>query len=169
MLALYPWRRCRTGCADRFARRLPVRHSSSALEQFAVLLLAVGGGSAQAATTCSDFSTQQEAQDALADNPGLDRDKDGVACEELANNSSSSSSSSGSTSVVTQADCNAGRITRNGHTLSSADCERLIGQRVNLAGTGFEAWLLVAGGALLLLIAAGATLHGRRRRLSPSG
>src|SRR3954454_16018018 len=89
---------------------------------FAVLLLAVGGGSAQAATTCSDFSTQQEAQDALADNPGLDRDKDGVACEELASDSSSSSSSSSSgSSVVTQADCNAGRITRNGHTLSRAD------------------------------------------------
>lgn len=37
-----------------------------------------GGGK-----VCDDFSTQQEAQAALAANPGLDGNDDGVACESL--------------------------------------------------------------------------------------
>jgi excalibur calcium-binding domain-containing protein len=45
------------------------------------------------AVRCSDFQTQQEAQTALPANPGLDRDKDGVACEELGSSSSSSARS----------------------------------------------------------------------------
>src|SRR3954451_17421471 len=95
---------------------------------FAVVLLALGGGSAQAATTCSDFNTQPEAQAALPSNPQLDRDNDNIACEDLPGGTSSSTSNSSSPSVVTQADCDAGRITRNGRTLSRAECERLIGQ-----------------------------------------
>jgi hypothetical protein len=63
----------------------------------------------------------------------------------------STGAGSAGSSVITQADCNAGRIRRGGRTLSRAQCQRLIGQRVNLAGTGFEAWILfVAGGACML-------------------
>jgi LPXTG-motif cell wall-anchored protein len=65
------------------------------------------------------------------------------------------------TSVVTQEDCDAGRITRNGKQLSQSECEALIGQRVNLAQTGFEAWILGIGG--LALMAAGGVLVLRRR------
>jgi LPXTG-motif cell wall-anchored protein len=65
------------------------------------------------------------------------------------------------TSVVTQEDCDAGRITRNGRQLSKSECEALIGQRVNLAQTGFEAWILGLGG--LALMAAGAVVVLRRR------
>jgi len=32
---------------------------------------------------CSDFASQAEAQAALPNNPQLDRDKDGIACESL--------------------------------------------------------------------------------------
>lgn len=39
---------------------------------------AISGGA-----KCSDFATQAEAQAALPNNPQLDRDKDGVACESL--------------------------------------------------------------------------------------
>jgi LPXTG-motif cell wall-anchored protein len=68
---------------------------------------------------------------------------------------------SAQTSVVTQEDCDAGRITRNGKQLSKSECEALIGQRVNLAQTGFEAWILGLGG--LALMAAGAVVVLRRR------
>ena len=65
------------------------------------------------------------------------------------------------TSTVTQEDCDAGRITRNGKQLSQSECEALIGQRVNLAQTGFEAWILGLGG--LALMAAGGVVVLRRR------
>jgi LPXTG-motif cell wall-anchored protein len=65
------------------------------------------------------------------------------------------------TSVVTQEDCDAGRITRNGKQLSQSECEALIGQRVNLAQTGFDAWILGLGG--LALMAAGGIVVLRRR------
>ena len=64
-------------------------------------------------------------------------------------------------STVTQEDCDAGRITRNGKQLSQSECEALIGQRVNLAQTGFEAWILGLGG--LALMAAGGVVVLRRR------
>jgi hypothetical protein len=51
------------------------------------------------------------------------------------------------TSTVTQADCDAGRIkNKQGETLRGEACERLIGKRVQLAETGFEAWWLLLGG-----------------------
>jgi hypothetical protein len=54
-------------------------------------------------------------------------------------------------STVTQADCNAGRIKdRSGNTISRARCEALIGQSVDLASTGFEAWMVGLGGVALL-------------------
>jgi hypothetical protein len=65
------------------------------------------------------------------------------------------------TSAVTQADCNSGNITRHGRTLSKSECEALIGQRVNLASTGFEAWMVGAGGVALLGVAV--ALRMRRR------
>ncbi len=64
-------------------------------------------------------------------------------------------------SVVTQEDCDAGRITRNGERLSQEQCENLIGQRVNLADTGFEAWMVGLGGVVLL---GGAVALQMRRR-----
>jgi LPXTG-motif cell wall-anchored protein len=64
-------------------------------------------------------------------------------------------------STVTQADCDAGNITRNGEQISKAQCEALIGQRVNLASTGFEAWMLGLGGIVLI---GGSVVVLRRRR-----
>lgn len=67
-------------------------------------------------------------------------------------------------STVTQADCNAGRIKdRNGNTITRARCEALIGQRVDLASTGFEAWMVGLGGIALL---GGAVVLQLRRRPS---
>jgi len=65
------------------------------------------------------------------------------------------------TSVVTQEDCNRGNITRNGQRLSQSQCEALIGQRVNLASTGFPAWALLIGG--LGLVGVSGFLVVRRR------
>ena len=67
-----------------------------------------------------------------------------------------------STSTVTQADCDAGRIKdKQGNTLKGERCERLIGQRVRLAQTGFEAWYLLLGG--VACIGGAAALRMRRR------
>ena len=55
------------------------------------------------------------------------------------------------TSTVTQADCDAGRIkNKEGTVLRGEACEKLIGQRVRLAQTGFEAWWLLVGGVALM-------------------
>ena len=67
------------------------------------------------------------------------------------------------TSTITQADCDAGRITQNGAPISKSACEARIGQQVNLAHTGFEAWLLGLGGIALM---GGATVVLVRRRPS---
>jgi hypothetical protein len=135
----------------------------AALMTLAVTILMPGAAQAQD-RNCSDFSTQPEAQAVLnqdrSDPNNLDGDNDGIACEDLPGGTTAAQT--GNTSLITQADCNAGRITRHGRTLSRAECQRLIGQRVNLAGTGFEAWIFgVAGGACLLAAAA-----LRRRRPS---
>ena len=74
---------------------------------------------------------------------------------------SAGDASSGQTKVITQEDCDAGNITRNGRQLSQSECEALIGQRVSLADTGFEAWILGLGG--LALMAAGGGVVLRRR------
>ena len=67
-----------------------------------------------------------------------------------------------STSTVTQADCDAGRIKdKQGNTLSGERCERLIGKRVRLAQTGFEAWWLLLGG--VACIGGSVALRVRRR------
>jgi LPXTG-motif cell wall-anchored protein len=66
------------------------------------------------------------------------------------------------TSTVTQADCDAGRIKdKQGNTLSGDKCEALIGKRVRLAQTGFEAWWLLLGG--VVCIGGAAALRVRRR------
>ena len=70
------------------------------------------------------------------------------------------------TSTVTQADCDAGRIkNKQGETISGAACEKLIGQRVRLAQTGFEAWWLLVGG--VACIGGAVALRVRRRPVSP--
>ena len=70
------------------------------------------------------------------------------------------------TSTVTQADCDAGRIkNKQGETLRGAECERLIGQRVQLAQTGFEAWWLLLGG--VACIGGAVALRVRRRPVAP--
>jgi LPXTG-motif cell wall-anchored protein len=68
-------------------------------------------------------------------------------------------------SVVTQEDCDRGNITRNGRTLTKEECEKLIGQRVNLASTGFPAWALLVGG--IGLVGAAGFLVIRRRPTGP--
>ena len=70
------------------------------------------------------------------------------------------------TSTVTQADCNAGTITRNGQKLSQAECEKLIGKRVNLASTGFPAWALLVAGVGLVGVA-GVLVIRRRPQSTP--
>jgi LPXTG-motif cell wall-anchored protein len=66
------------------------------------------------------------------------------------------------TSSITQADCDQGTIKdKSGQAISKARCQELIGKQVQLAGTGFDVWPLVAGGSVLL---AGAALLGFRRR-----
>ena len=66
------------------------------------------------------------------------------------------------TSTVTQADCDAGRIkNKQGETLRGEACEKLIGKRVRLAQTGFEAWWLVVGG--IVCIGGAAALRMRTR------
>lgn len=68
-------------------------------------------------------------------------------------------------SKVTQADCNAGRIKdRQGDTISRDRCEALIGQSVDLADTGFEAWMVGLGGVALL--GGAVALQVRRRPAS---
>lgn len=69
----------------------------------------------------------------------------------------------GSDSTITQADCDAGRITQNGQRLSQEACEARIGQKVRLADTGFEAWIIGLGGVALM---AGAGMVLVRRRPS---
>ena len=70
------------------------------------------------------------------------------------------------TSEVTQADCDAGRIKdKQGNTITGERCERLIGQRVSLADTGFDAWLIALLGAGLI---GGAVVLRRRSATGPS-
>ena len=55
------------------------------------------------------------------------------------------------TTTVTQSDCDNGRIKdTHGNTITGKRCDRLVGKRVKLAKTGFEAWWLVAGGVACL-------------------
>ena len=66
-----------------------------------------------------------------------------------------------STSTITQQDCEQGTIRdQSGQPISQERCERLVGKQVELAGTGFEVWPLVAVGAACL---AGAAFLGLRR------
>ena len=54
------------------------------------------------------------------------------------------------TSTITREDCLKGRISRHGKPVSTAECLRHVGQSVNLAHTGFDAWIVaLAGGACL--------------------
>jgi len=65
------------------------------------------------------------------------------------------------TSTITQQDCEQGTIRdESGQPISKDRCERLVGKQVELAGTGFEVWPLVAAGAACL---AGAAFFGLRR------
>ena len=69
-------------------------------------------------------------------------------------------------STVTQEDCDQGRIRdRQGNVIRGERCERLIGQRVNLADTGFEAWLIALGGFALIGGAALVRVRRPARRL----
>lgn len=71
------------------------------------------------------------------------------------------------TSTVTQADCDAGRIkNKQGETLRGEACEKLIGQRVALAQTGFEAWMFLLGGVALM--GGAVVLRVRRSPSAPS-
>ena len=66
------------------------------------------------------------------------------------------------TSNITQRDCDQGTIRdKSGQPISKARCESLIGKQVQLAGTGFDVWPLIAGAAVLLV---GAAALGLRRR-----
>ena len=65
------------------------------------------------------------------------------------------------TSTITQQDCDQGTIKdRSGNPISKERCERLIGKKVALAGTGFEVWIVAAAGVACL---GGAAWFGLRR------
>jgi hypothetical protein len=66
-----------------------------------------------------------------------------------------------SSSTITQQDCDKGTIKdKDGNTIPKERCERLIGKRVALAGTGFEVWVVAAAGVACL---GGAAFFGLRR------
>ena len=52
----------------------------------AIAAFAVGSSASAQTAVCDDFTYQEEAQAALAANPGLDGDNDGIACEDLPSN-----------------------------------------------------------------------------------
>ncbi len=70
--------------------------------------------------------------------------------------------------TITQQDCNQGRIRdQSGNAIPLSRCEKLIGQSVKLASTGFDAWIVaVAGGACL--VAAVGLRRPLRLRLRPA-
>ena len=102
-----------------------------------MLALALPASAVAQDQNCSDFSTQEEAQQVLdedsSDPNGLDRDSDGEACETLASGSGSDSGSS-----------------------DNADDE----SQSSLADTGFDAWLFGAAG--LACLAGGLALRRRQ-------
>jgi hypothetical protein len=126
----------------------------------AISVLAVGAmaplsGSALAADqNCSDFDTQQEAQAVYeqdtSDPNGLDRDDDGVACE---NNASGSSSGSGdsdddSDSGQVSAVPSGGADTGGGSSAAGGgDTALLAGGGAVLAALGLGGWSVARGRA----------------------
>lgn len=67
------------------------------------------------------------------------------------------------TSTITRSDCLNGRISRNGKAISQSECLRHVGQNVNLAHTGFDAWIIAAAGGVCLAGAAALRLRPRLR------
>ncbi|HEX8066793.1 MAG TPA: hypothetical protein VF520_09730 [Thermoleophilaceae bacterium] len=66
------------------------------------------------------------------------------------------------TGKVTQEDCDAGHVLdRDGKAIVGERCERLVGRRVELARTGFDAWPFAIGGAACIALAV--ALRPRRR------
>jgi hypothetical protein len=71
-----------------------------------------------------------------------------------------------STSTITQQDCAQGTIKdKSGNTISKDRCEKLVGKQVQLAGTGFEVWIVAVAGVACL---GGAAWFGLRRT-GPAG
>jgi hypothetical protein len=125
----------------------------------AVAVLAAGAmvplsGSAFAADQdCSDFDTQQEAQAVYDQNTsdpnGLDRDNDGLACENNASGSGSEAgdsdddSDSGQVSHVPSG----GADTGGGSTAAGGDTALLAGGGAVLAALGLGGWSVARGRA----------------------
>ena len=66
-----------------------------------------------------------------------------------------------STSTITQQDCEQGTIKdKSGNSVPKARCEKLVGKQVQLAGTGFEVWIVALAGVACL---GGAAWFGLRR------
>lgn len=115
------------------------RYRSISVLGILILALALPASAAAQDQNCSDFGGDQEkAQDVLDQDPddpnGLDRDKDGQACDDLVAGSSGSDSGSS----------------------DSADDE----SQSSLADTGLDAWLFGAAGIACM---AGALLLRRRQ------
>ena len=126
----------------------------------AISVLAVGAmaplsGSAWAADQdCSDFDTQQEAQGIYeqdtSDPNGLDRDDDGVACENNATGSGSGAGDSDDDSESGQVSHvpSGGADTGGGSTAAGAgDTALLAGGGAVLAALGLGGWSVARGGA----------------------
>jgi len=65
------------------------------------------------------------------------------------------------TSTITQQDCEQGTIKdKSGNTISKERCQQLVGKQVQLAGTGFEVWIVAVAGVACL---GGAAYLGLRR------
>ena len=66
-------------------------------------------------------------------------------------------------STITREDCLKGRISRHGKPVSTAECLRHVGQGVQLAHTGFDAWIVALAGGACLAGAAALRLRPRYR------
>lgn len=67
------------------------------------------------------------------------------------------------TSTITRDDCLKGRISHQGKPVSTAECLRHVGQSVNLAHTGFDAWIVALAGGACLAGAAALRIRPRDR------
>jgi hypothetical protein len=125
----------------------------------AISLIAIGTTASPAFAVdqfnCGDFSTQQKAQAVLnadkSDPNGLDRDKDGIACEDLPSGPASSGGTTKSTTKSTTG--TKSQIT----SVPSGGADSGGGSTSGVESLG----LLTAGGGLVLL--SGVTLLVRRR------
>ena len=68
---------------ESLCRRVTPASQTAVTNQAAPRAGSSAGNASTSRLTCDDFNTWEEAQAALPNNPGLDGNKDGIACESL--------------------------------------------------------------------------------------